>query len=157
MTPQARNTARTHRALYTDTPDQSTHLHSTSGRRDRLPAPARHVAPHRRSVAYVSVSCYVWSSIGSEEVIVIRVLVSGICGRMGGMVAQQIAASSDLRLVGGLEMPTHENVGRHLCELWTGADPDLAVSSRLDEFERGSYDVLVDFSIAAQGLSYCFQ
>ncbi len=83
----------------------------------------------------------------------IRVVVSGICGRMGGMVAQQIAASGDVKLVGGLELPTHENVGRQLCELWTGADSGIIVSSGLDEFERGSYDVLVDFSVAAQAVA----
>ena len=83
----------------------------------------------------------------------IRVLVSGICGRMGSMVAQEIVASGDLTLVGGLELPTHDSVGRQLCEIWTGADSGIAVSSRLDEFDRGSYDVLVDFSIAAQAMA----
>ncbi|MCK4513370.1 4-hydroxy-tetrahydrodipicolinate reductase [bacterium] len=83
----------------------------------------------------------------------IRVVVSGICGRMGGMVAQTIAASEDLVLVGGLEMPTHESVGRRLCDLWTDADSSVVVSTRLDELERGSYDVLVDFSIAPQAVA----
>lgn len=83
----------------------------------------------------------------------IRVVVSGICGRMGGMVAQEIAASQDLKLVGGLEMPTHESVGRRLCDLWTDADSSVIVSTRLGELERGSYDVLVDFSIAPQAVA----
>ncbi len=83
----------------------------------------------------------------------IRVVVSGICGRMGGMVAQQIAASEDLKLVGGLEMPAHENAGRRLCDLWTDADSSITVSSRLDELKCGSYDVLVDFSVASQAVA----
>jgi len=81
---------------------------------------------------------------------VTRVIVSGICGRMGTMVARTIAASDDLSLVGGVETPGHEDVGRRLCEIWGEGDVEVRVQGGLDGFRDGDFDVIIDFSTPEQ-------
>ena len=80
----------------------------------------------------------------------VRVVVSGICGRMGSMVASAVVASGDLALVGGIEIPGHGEIGRKLCELWGSGDGELRVLTSLGELDDGSFDVIVDFSTPAQ-------
>jgi len=84
---------------------------------------------------------------------VIRVVVSGICGRMGGMVARTVEKTGDLALVGGLEMPGHPGVGRRLCDHWAEGAVELVVTERLGDLTRGSYDVIVDFSAPPQAVA----
>ena len=81
-----------------------------------------------------------------------RVIVSGICGRMGSMVAKEVASSDGLVLVGGVEIERHEGIGRRLCDVWGGGDIELRVRKGLDEFDEGHFDVLVDFSVPAQAV-----
>jgi 4-hydroxy-tetrahydrodipicolinate reductase len=83
----------------------------------------------------------------------IRVVVSGICGRMGGMVARRIAATDDLELVGGIEAPGHEAAGRRLRDVWGDAPVEFEVRAGLDEMEDASFDVLVDFSAPSQAVA----
>ncbi len=83
----------------------------------------------------------------------IRVVVSGICGRMGGMVARTVEETDDLKLVGGLEMPGHPGVGRRLCDHWGEGAVELVVSERLGDLTHGSYDVIVDFSTPPQAVA----
>jgi len=83
----------------------------------------------------------------------VRVVVSGICGRMGGMVARSIEEAHDLALVGGLEMPGHPGVGRKLCEHWGEGAIELIVTERLADLTRESYDVIVDFSAPPQAVA----
>ena len=83
----------------------------------------------------------------------IRVIVSGICGRMGSRVARAIAASDDLSLVGGVEASGHDMTGRSLCGLRDGAVLEVPVRPRLSDLEPSSYDVIVDFSVPAQALA----
>ncbi len=83
----------------------------------------------------------------------IRIVVSGICGRMGGMVARTIESAGDLKLVGGLEMPGHPGVGRRLCDHWGAGGIELVVGTRLGDLTPGSYDVIVDFSAPPQAVA----
>lgn len=83
----------------------------------------------------------------------IRAVVSGICGRMGTLVARSIVASPGVLLVGGVEMPEHENVGRRLCEVWGDGGSEIVVAPGLDEFEPSDFDVIVDFSTPAQAVN----
>lgn len=82
----------------------------------------------------------------------IRVVVSGICGRMGTMVGKNIVASDDLVLAGGVETQTHESVGRALCDVWGEPGVEVRVRKDLDEYEADDFDVLVDFSVPAQAV-----
>lgn len=79
-----------------------------------------------------------------------RVLVSGICGRMGRLAAEAIAASGDLTLVAGVESPDHEMVGKTLCLPSGGSRVEVPIGRGIGEFEAGSFDVVVDFSTPAQ-------
>lgn len=82
----------------------------------------------------------------------IRVVVSGICGRMGSMVAKNVVASDDLALAGGVEIETHQSVGRSLCDVWGQPGVEIRVRKGLDEFGADDFDALVDFSVPAQAV-----
>lgn len=82
-----------------------------------------------------------------------RVLVSGICGRMGRLAAEAIAASDDLAVAAGVESPGHETVGRTL-RLPRGASVvEVPVRGAIGEFDAGAFDVIVDFSTPAQAVA----
>lgn len=83
----------------------------------------------------------------------LRVVVSGICGRMGTLVARSVVADDDMELVGGVEMPGHGDVGRRLCEVWGESGSEIRVEPGLDAFGAGDFDVLVDFSVPAQAVN----
>jgi len=82
-----------------------------------------------------------------------RVLVSGICGRMGGMAARSLAADDRVALAGGVEMPGHDEIGRRLCDVWNEGDLEVGVRSSLEEFDDGAFDVIVDYSTPAQAVA----
>ena len=82
-----------------------------------------------------------------------RVVVCGICGRMGTMVGRALQASADLEIAGGVDLPGHECVGRKLRDILGGADSDVRLSGSLDEYGRDDYDVLIDFSSPAQAVA----
>ena len=84
---------------------------------------------------------------------VIRIIISGICGRMGSMVAGMIASIDDMSLAGGVEIAGHEDVGRTLDEFACGAGRDVPVRGSLNAFEDGSFDVLIDFSAPGQAVA----
>jgi 4-hydroxy-tetrahydrodipicolinate reductase len=83
---------------------------------------------------------------------VIRVVVSGICGRMGSMVAKDVLAADGLVLAGGVEVETHESIGRTLCDVWGEPASKIRVRRGLDEFDARDLDVIVDFSVPAQAV-----
>lgn len=83
----------------------------------------------------------------------VRVLVSGICGRMGALAAEAIAAADDLTLAAGVESPGHEMVGKTL-RLPRGASVvEVPVRGAVGEFDAGSFDVIVDFSAPPQAVA----
>ena len=82
----------------------------------------------------------------------IRVVVSGICGRMGSMVAKNVLAAEGLTLAGGVEIETHESIGRTLCDVWGEPSSEIRVRKGLDEFDARDLDVIVDFSVPAQAV-----
>lgn len=74
----------------------------------------------------------------------LRVLVTGVSGRMGSLAAKTIQSASDLNLVGGVD-PV--GVGRNLAELVPGVDPELRIGGHLaGALEDLQPDVLVDFT-----------
>ena len=77
----------------------------------------------------------------------VRTVVSGICGRAGAVVARELAAAEGVELVGGLESPGHESVGRALVDVCGAGSPDGLVVGSLDDLDPGALDVLVDFSV----------
>ncbi len=80
----------------------------------------------------------------------VRTVVSGICGRTGMLVARELAAAEGVELVAGLEAPGHASVGRKLVEVCGAGSADGLVAGALAELGRGSFDVIVDFSVPEQ-------
>lgn len=77
----------------------------------------------------------------------IRVLVTGVCGKMGAMVGKTIQNAPDTELVGGVDPA---GVGHALAEFVPGVDPELQISGHLEgALEDLQPDVLVDFTSPA--------
>jgi 4-hydroxy-tetrahydrodipicolinate reductase len=68
----------------------------------------------------------------------IRVVVNGALGRMGGIVAGEVDAAEDLELAGAVESPGHEGIGSMVC--------GVEVTGDLAPVLEGA-DVAVDFTL----------
>ena len=79
-----------------------------------------------------------------------RVVVCGICGRMGTMVAKAISASNDMALAGGVEVADHSCLGMRVRDAPGGADSDALIRADIGAFGPDEYDVIVDFSSPEQ-------
>ena len=80
----------------------------------------------------------------------LRVVISGICGRTGSEVASALLAREGMLLAGGVERPDHRNLGRKLCDIWESDSVDVRVRGSLEELDPTSFDVVVDFSTPEQ-------
>ena len=67
----------------------------------------------------------------------IKVVINGALGRMGGIVAREIAAADDLALAGAVEAAGHSDLGTGICGVETTADLSAALSGA---------DVAIDFT-----------
>lgn len=67
----------------------------------------------------------------------IKVIINGVLGRMGGIVAREIDAADDLTLAGAVEAAGHEGIGTVVCGIGTTGDLKSALSGA---------DVAVDFT-----------
>ncbi len=77
----------------------------------------------------------------------IRVLVTGVCGKMGRLVAQNVHEAPDLQLVGGVDPA---GVGHLLNEIVPGLADKIPISGHLSgAIEDSQPDVLVDFTSPA--------
>jgi len=81
---------------------------------------------------------------------VVRVVVSGICGRMGSEVAAALVEREDMLLAGGVERADHRNLGMKLCDIWEGSTIELRVRGSLEELDAESFDAIIDFSLPEQ-------
>lgn len=87
----------------------------------------------------------------------INVVVTGMCGRMGHMIASMVVSSSGFNLVGATEAPGHSCLGRDLGELLGLKKVNTKLTENLDEVIRQS-DVVIDFTApeaSLQHLSTC--
>ncbi|HNV86336.1 MAG TPA: 4-hydroxy-tetrahydrodipicolinate reductase [Candidatus Omnitrophota bacterium] len=75
----------------------------------------------------------------------IKLLVGGACGRMGGRIIHLALKDPDFRLTGVFETSKHPGVGTSLSKFLGGAHADLSVEGGLEKvIEKG--DVLIDFT-----------
>lgn len=74
-----------------------------------------------------------------------KVLVTGICGRMGRLVAEAIASQEDMELVGGVDRPEH--AGEEVAGVTV--ESDLAAA-----FRRTQPQVMVDFTVHEAALRH---
>lgn len=80
----------------------------------------------------------------------LRVVVSGVSGRMGRAAAIAVAESPDLILVGGIERPGGDTVGSELSELVPRETARGAVTDGLEDADSDGIDVIIDFSTPEQ-------
>lgn len=84
-----------------------------------------------------------------------RILVSGICGRMGGRVAERVSLEPDLVLVAGVESPDHPSAGGSV--RLQGAD--VRVFAGFSAAVPAT-DLVVDFSSprgTSEALTFCIE
>ncbi len=68
----------------------------------------------------------------------IKVVINGVLGRMGGIIASEIDAADDLTLAGAVEIAGHEGIGNTVCGVETTDDLMSALAGA---------DVAVDFTL----------
>ncbi|ETX28468.1 4-hydroxy-tetrahydrodipicolinate reductase [Roseivivax isoporae] len=81
------------------------------------------------------------------------VVVTGVSGRMGRMLVQEIAASDRLRLAGALERPGHDWIGQDLGLMLGGTENGVIVGSDLGAALEGAAAV-VDFTAPAATIAF---
>ncbi|MEQ6203219.1 4-hydroxy-tetrahydrodipicolinate reductase [Sulfitobacter sp. HNIBRBA2951] len=74
-----------------------------------------------------------------------RITVTGVSGRMGQMLVQQVAAHPDTHLVGALERAGHDWIGRDLGEAMGGAANGVVVTSDAAQ-ALAQADAVIDFT-----------
>lgn len=78
----------------------------------------------------------------------IKIAVTGACGRMGGLIIENILKSSDLKLVCALDV---SNIGKDIGEVMRAGKLNVLVedANKIDvALSRSKPDVLIDFTIA---------
>jgi 4-hydroxy-tetrahydrodipicolinate reductase len=66
------------------------------------------------------------------------------------LVAAQLASAEGVRLVGGVEAPGHEAIGKKLTDVLLDSSLDGRVVEALSDLGPDAFDVLVDFSVPRQ-------
>ena len=75
----------------------------------------------------------------------IRVVITGVCGRMGRCLTRGIAQQPDMRLVGAVQYPSHPQIGSDAGVVAGIGEIGVAVTSKLDDVLHRS-DVVIEFS-----------
>ncbi|MDI6734609.1 MAG: 4-hydroxy-tetrahydrodipicolinate reductase [bacterium] len=75
----------------------------------------------------------------------IKVIVSGVCGRMGEMIAKLVCEQTDMELVGAVERQGHVSIGVDAGEKAGYRKIGVPISERLDEI-IGSGEVMIEFT-----------
>ena len=83
----------------------------------------------------------------------IGVVVTGVAGRMGSIIARLVDEDSRLALVGATESPDHPWVGQELKGL-LGVGEGVRVSSSLEEAITGDTKVIIDFTLPQATLAH---
>ncbi len=78
----------------------------------------------------------------------IKVAVAGACGRMGGLIIENVLKSEDLKLVSAIDVTS---IGKDIGEVMRGGKLNIIVedANKIDPaLDRAKPDVLIDFTIA---------
>lgn len=78
----------------------------------------------------------------------IKIAVTGACGKMGGLIIENLLKSGDLKLVSAIDVT---NIGKDIGEVMRTAKLDIPVTDANDienVLKRSKPDVLIDFTIA---------
>ena len=83
----------------------------------------------------------------------IRLTITGVCGRMGRCLTRGIAQQPDMQLVGAVQYPSHPQIGNDAGVVAGIGDIGVAVTGKLDDVLHLS-DVVIEFSKPQATLEY---
>ena len=86
----------------------------------------------------------------------IRVVIIGVCGRMGRCITRCIAQQTDMRLVGAIQYPSHPHIGSDAGVVAGIGDIGVAIAGELDDVLEDA-DVVIEFSKPKATLGYLRQ
>ncbi len=75
----------------------------------------------------------------------IRVVITGVCGRMGRCITRGIAQHANMQLVGAVQYPSHPQIGNDAGIVAGTGEIGVAITGELDDVLHRS-DVVIDFS-----------
>ena len=75
----------------------------------------------------------------------IRVTITGVCGRMGRCITRGIAQQPDMQLVGAVQYPSHPQIGNDAGVVAGISEIGVAITGKLDDVLHSS-DVIIEFS-----------
>ena len=75
----------------------------------------------------------------------IRVTLTGVCGRMGRCLTQGITQQPDMQLIGAVQYPSHPQIGNDAGVIAGIGNIGVAVTGKLEDVLQGS-DVVIEFS-----------
>ena len=86
----------------------------------------------------------------------IRVVITGICGRMGRCLTRSIAQQTDMALAGAIQYPSHPQIGSDAGVVAGIGDIGVPITDRLDDVLQNA-DVVIEFSKPKAALGYLQQ
>ena len=75
----------------------------------------------------------------------IRVVITGVCGRMGRCITRGIAQQTDMQLVGAIQYPEHPQIGKDAGIVAGIHEIGVSIAGKLDEVLEDT-DVVIEFS-----------
>jgi 4-hydroxy-tetrahydrodipicolinate reductase len=82
----------------------------------------------------------------------IKLVVSGCCGKMGKRILTLAAGEGEFEIVGGLENETHPEVGKKLADVLKLSIADVIITNSPDVIKKG--DVLIEFTSPAATIGH---
>ena len=83
----------------------------------------------------------------------IRVVITGVCGRMGRCITRGIAQQTDMELVGAIQYPSHPHVGSDAGVVAGIGNIGVTITDELDKVLQNA-DVVIEFSKPEAALAY---
>ena len=86
----------------------------------------------------------------------IRVVITGICGRMGRCITRCVAQQTDMQLVGAIQYPSHPHIGSDAGVVAGIGDIGVPITGKRDDVLQNA-DVVIEFSKPEAALEYLQQ
>ena len=86
----------------------------------------------------------------------IRVVITGICGRMGRCITRCVAQQTDMQLVGAIQYPSHPHIGSDAGVVAGIGDIGVPITGKLGDVLQNA-DVVIEFSKPEAALEYLQQ